>query len=67
MNVSVIGQVADVAGKILDAAKIRDERNNTPEMQENAVAEQRQILRDKIHAAVAAGDLEEIRKLAAEI
>ena len=67
MNVSVIGQVADVAGKILDAAKIRDERNNTPEMQENAVAEQRQALRDKIAAAIAAGDLEEIRKLAAEI
>ena len=67
MNVSVIGQVADVAGKILDAAKIRDERNNTPEMQENAVAEQRQALRDRILAAVEAGDIETIRKLAAEV
>lgn len=61
-----IGAVADVASKALDLAKTREERNNTDEMQANAKAENRQALRDRINAAVEAGDLEEIRKLAAE-
>lgn len=61
-----IGAVADVASKALDLAKTRETRNNTDEMQANAKAETRQEVREKNLAAVESGDLEEIRKLAAE-
>lgn len=62
-----IGAVADVASKALDLSKVREGRNNTDEMQANAKAGTRQEIRDKILAAIEAGDLEEIRKLAAEL
>ena len=62
-----LGAIADVAAKTLDLVKTREARNNTDEMRANAEAATRQELRDKITAAIAAGDLEEIRKLAAEI
>lgn len=61
-----IGAVADVASKALDLAKTREERNNTEEMKANAEAETRQDVREKNLAAVEAGDIEQIRKLAAE-
>jgi hypothetical protein len=67
MSVSAVGQVAEVTGKIFDAVRVREERNNTPEMRANAEAEQRQILRESILKAVAAGDLDAIRQLAAEV
>lgn len=62
-----IGAVADVASKALDLAKVREGRNNTDEMKANAEANTRQEVRDKILAAVESGNLEEIRKLAAEL
>jgi hypothetical protein len=67
MSVSAVGQVAEVTGKIFDAVRVREERNNTAEMRANAEAEQRQILRESILKAVAAGDLDAIRQLAAEV
>ena len=62
-----LGAVADAAAKALDLAKVREERNNTEEMQANANAKTRQELRDRIHAAIEANDLDELRKLAAEV
>lgn len=67
MSLSTVGQVADVTGKVLDAVRVREERNNTDEMKANAEAATRQALRDDILKAVAAGDLEAIRRLAAEV
>jgi hypothetical protein len=67
MSVSAVGQVAEATGKVFDAVRVREERNNTAEMRANAEAEQRQILRDSILKAVAAGDLDAIRQLAAEV
>jgi len=62
-----LGAIADVAVKSLDLVRIREELLNTDEMKANAEASTRQELRDKITAAIAAGNLEEIRRLAAEI
>jgi hypothetical protein len=62
-----LGAIVDVASKSMDFARVREERHNTEEMKANAEASARQELRDKITAAIAAGDLEEIRRLAAEI
>lgn len=62
-----IGAVADVASKVLDLAKTREARNNTDEMKANAEAKNRQDLREKILAAVESGDLDAVRKLAAEL
>lgn len=61
------GALADVAVKSLDLVRIREKRLNTDEMKANTEASKRQELRDKITAAIAAGNLEEVRRLAAEI
>ncbi len=44
----------------------RQELNNSPEMQANAVAKTDQTVTETATKAVAANDLEEIRKLSAE-
>lgn len=62
-----LGSIISVATESLGLVKAREKRNNTQDMKANAEAVTRQELRDKIAAAISAGDLEEIRRLAAEI
>ena len=61
-----IGAVATAAAKGLDLAKVREERMNAPAMVDNAKAKTDAQIKDDATAAVAANDLDEVRKQAAE-
>lgn len=63
---TVLGQVAEVAGKAIDFAKVREARANAPEMQQNAAARTDAEIKDDANRAVADDDLDEIRRRAAE-
>ena len=66
MSTVPIGQIAEVASKALDLAKTREERNNTDPMKANETARIKAEIADEATGAIAAEDLTEIRRQAAE-
>lgn len=58
-----ITSVATTVGKIADVVKVREERANTTEMKANAEKRSDQEIRDETNQALAAGDLDTLRKL----
>ena len=64
--VDAVTAVAAAAEKAIDFAKVREERMNTPEMQEAAAAKTDAEIKDDANNAIAKDELDEIRKQAAE-
>lgn len=61
-----LGAIVDFVANLMGFARKRQDLANSPEQQANAAAKTDQQIKDDARAAIAKGDVERVRKLAAE-
>lgn len=62
----MIGSIFDFLANLMGFSRKRQELVNSPEQQANAAAKTDQQIKDEARSAIAAGNVEKVRKLAAE-
>lgn len=62
----MIGGIIDFLANLMGFVRKRQDLTNSPEQQANAAAKTDQQIKDEARGAIAAGDVEKVRKLAAE-
>lgn len=62
----MIGGIVDFLANLMGFARKRQDLVNSPEQQANATAKTDQAIKDEARGAITGGDVEKVRKLAAE-